>query len=257
MSERKPQPSGIDLMTKYEIRELPTIDDPDLIKNFVVLQEMRSQLVTFTRGILAQLHEHPLSMPTRVVLSLIQRTTDCSLSIETLCLKNRDRDAAILILSLIELRYDIKYIARNMDRVNEWIDHTKQNKKPWPVRSQIDELYRDSEHEAEVGLYRQFSMVKHCNPAGLSFAFPVAATRDELILDTASNNSELLHSHAFALGMCLHDIADAAASIVMAGGLDTGDYVSEISKRFDELARYNQEYVVNAVRSWQARAGGT
>jgi len=257
MSERKPQPSGIDLMTKYEIRELPTIDDPDLIKNFVVLQEIRSQIVKFTQNILAQLHAPPLSMPIRVVLSLIQRATECSLSIETLCLKNRDRDAAILILSLIELRYDIKYVARNLDRVNAWIDHAKRNKKPWPVRTQIDELYSDPEHEAEILLYRQYSMVKHCNPAGLSFAFPVAATRDELILDTASNNSKLLHSHAFALGVCLHDIAGAAASIVTAGGLDPGDYASEISKRFDELARYNQEFVFNAVRSLRALAGST
>lgn len=242
-------------MSNHEIRELPTIDAPDLIKNFVVLQEMRLQLVTFTRSILAQLHEHPLLMPTRIVLSFLHRTTECSLSAETLCLKNRHRDAAILILSLIELRCDIKYIARDLDWVNEWTDHTKQNKKPWRVRSQIDELFIDSEHEAEVSLYRQYSMVKHCNPAGLSFAFPLAATRAELILETASNNSDLLHSHAFALGMCLRDIADSASSIVLAVGLDPGDCVSGMAKRFDELARYNEAYVVSAIRAWQARVG--
>lgn len=244
-------------MTQYKIRELPTIDDLDLIKCFVVLEEMRTLLVAFTRSIITQLQDHPLSMPTRVVLALVQRTTECSISTETLCLKNSGRDAAILILSLIELRYDIKYIACDLHRADEWIDHTTQNKKPWRVRSQIDELYSDSEHEAEVSLYRQYSMVKHCNPAGLSFAFPVAATRDALTIDTASNNSQLLHSHALTLGMCLHDIVVAASAIVAANGLDPGDYALEISKGFDELSRYNEEYIVRAVRSWQAQASST
>ena len=95
-------------MTTYKIRELPNLDDPDLIRCCVAVQEMRGTLSTFIQHIVAQLGNNPVTTPNRVALAMLQRMAEGSLSTEVLCMKNRVRDAAILILSLFELRLDLQ-----------------------------------------------------------------------------------------------------------------------------------------------------
>lgn len=244
-------------MTTYKIRELPNLDDPDLIRCCVAVQEMRGTLATFIQDIVAQLGNNPVTTPNRVALAMLQRMAEGSLSTEVLCMKNRVRDAAILVLSLFELRLDLQYIANDLSRADTWIDHVRENKKPWSVRSQLESLYTDKDElDAEIANYRQYSMVKHCNPAGLAFSFPIAVTRDTLQLDLANENSHWVRIHLFGLAVCIHRAGDAASRIWSAEGLDVGAFAADLKSGSDKLSRYNEEHIVSVLQASQAVTNG-
>ena len=106
-------------MTAYAIRELPNLDDPDLLRWCATAQQMRSTLSDFIQHIISQLGSHPVTIPNRVALAVLNRMAEGSLSTEIHCMKNRVRDAAILLLSLIELRLDLQHIAIDLTRANK------------------------------------------------------------------------------------------------------------------------------------------
>ena len=183
-------------MTVYAVKELPNLDDPDLVRCCVCAQERRRTLSAFMQHIISQLGHHPVTTSVRVALAIMDRMAEGSLSVELLCMKNRVRDAAILLLSLYELQLDLQYIALDLSRAVTWIDHTREDKKPWGVRSQVQEIYTaPNELDAERWLYRTHSMVKHCNPAGQNLAFGIAATRDMLQLDLSGGNNPMVLIH--------------------------------------------------------------
>ena len=166
-------------MKDYAVQEMPDIDNPDLIRDCVTVQTMRCTLSALVRHLISQLTVTPFTVPIRVVLSILYRLAEGAISIELLCRKNRVRDAAILLLSLHELRLDLQYIARNPRRADIWLDHTEDNRKPWRVAEQMADIYTtQDEFDAERSIYRQYSMVKHCNPVGQTFSFPILITHN-------------------------------------------------------------------------------
>lgn len=58
---------------------------------------------------------------------------ECMSSIKLLILLGHKRDAANLLLNLIELRLDLIYISLDDNHANEWLDHDKEHVKPWKV----------------------------------------------------------------------------------------------------------------------------
>ena len=234
-------------MSVYDIQELPSINDPGLIRNCVCVQEMRSTLIAFLKHVLSQLTSTAVTAPVRVILAIVNRLAEAALSIELLCQKNLTRDAAILLLSLHELRLDLQYIARDQSRADIWLDHTKENQKPWRVTRQIKEIYIvPHERDAELEIYRKYSMVKHCNPVGENFAFGVAAKRDFLLVD-CGGNSPLVRVHLLGLGGHIHIAVVAAASILAIGGLDVDGYADRIHDQWRRLSRYNEEHILSVL----------
>ena len=202
-------------MTIHASQELPSINDRDLIRICVCVQDMRRILTALFKHVVSQLTRHPVTAPIRVTLAIVDRLAEGALSVELLCQKNRVRDAAIILLSLHELRLDLQYIALDLERANIWLDHAQEGKKPWQVARQMKAMYnRPDELEAERWLYRQYSMVKHCNPAGQIFAFGVAADRDSLKLDSDSGDSPMVRVHMFGLGGHIHCAVAAAGRIL-------------------------------------------
>ena len=175
-------------MTKtYVAQQLPVVDDPELVLWCISTQRMRSKVVALLRGAISQLGERPLIAPTRAALAILHRMTEVSLSAEVLCSVNCVRDAAVLILSVHELRLDLQYLSQDSTRAGTWLSHAQEQRKPWRVASQIRELYSSSrERAAEEAIYRRYSMTKHGNPAGGTFGFPIVATANTLELDLAT-----------------------------------------------------------------------
>jgi hypothetical protein len=236
-------------MTAYAVNELPNIEDPDLVRYWIFSQEMRQTLSAFMQHVLSQLCQHPVTASVRVALAIVDRTAEGSLSVELLCIKNRVRDAAILLLSLYELQLDLQYIALDLSRAGTWLDHTREDKKPWSVATQMQEIFAAGrEIEAERRLYRMLSMVKHCNPAGANFVFPIAATRDTLQLDPGDGNSPLIRPHMFALGCRMHNTGAAASRIWASQGLDVGDFVHRLGEQFEKLSKRHEQYILRAAQ---------
>ena len=114
----------------------------------------------------------------------------------------------------------------------------------------MKEMYnRPDELEAERWLYRQYSMVKHCNPAGQIFAFGVAADRDSLKLDSDSGDSPMVRVHMFGLGGHIHCAVAAAGRICGIEGLDVGGYVDRINGQWEILSCFNEEHIRLALDS--------
>lgn len=238
-------------MPTYKAAELPNIDDPDLVRCCVIVQGMGRRLTKFIGDVIEQLTRHPVTVPTRVALAGVNRVTEGALSIELLCMKNRVRDAAILLLSLWELSLDLQCIALDPKRAATWIDHAKENTKPWKVASQLEEIYTDPrELDVETALYRQYSMVKHCNPVGGVLTFPMTVTPDTLELDMARNNSPFIRCHLFGLGICLHRVGSAASRIWTDRGLNPGTVVSELEKGVASLSQSNVGAIEALLQEW-------
>jgi len=210
---------------------------------------MRRTLSAFMQHIISQLSHHPVTTSIRVALVIVDRMVEGSLSIELLCMKNRVRDAAILLLSLHELQLDLQYIALDLSRADTWVDHTREDRKPWRVAAQMQEIYTAAnELDAERSLYRSYSMVKHCNPAGTNFAFPIAATRDTLQLDLADGNSPMVRVHMFGLGVHMHNAGAAASRIWASEGLDVGDFAHKLNEQCQELSKYNEQHILSVLQ---------
>ena len=236
-------------MTTHDVQELPSINDRDLISSCVCVQEMRSIVTALLKYVISQLTRYPMTVPIRVALAILDRLVEGALSVELLCQKNRVRDAAIILLSLHELRLDLQYIALDLERADIWIHHTQEHRKPWLVAGQLKEIYiQPDELRAERWLYRHYSMVKHCNPVGQTFSFGIAADRDSLQLDRSSDNP-IVRVHMFGLGHHIHCASAAAARIWDSEGLDVGGYADRIDRQWKKLSRYNEEHIRSVLQA--------
>lgn len=231
-------------MTYYKVLEQPNIDDPNLVECCACIQNMRGILFDLSGHVLRQLRRNPVTIPNRVTFAIINRIMEGSLSVELLCIKNRIRDASVLILNIHELRLDLQYISLDISRANEWIDHTAENRKPWRVDSLIKAIFTDPNRcEAERDLYRQLSMTKHGNPAGDISAFPIAAKRDKFILGDSFPNHPLVGANLSALGENLHLAGEAADTIWSKEGLDTDNYSQNLKVLLCRLSKFNEAYL--------------
>jgi len=239
-------------MSPYVVRELPNVDDPAVIACCVCAQKMRQTLAAFLHHIILQLKERPLTSTVRVTLATTLRMTEGAISVELLCVKNRARDASILLLSLYELQLDLQYIALDPSRAVIWLDHTEKSRKPWKVDSQLKEIYtKPNELATERNIYRLFSMVKHCNPTGESMTFPLAFTRKTMQMDLAQNNHPFIHGYLYGLGVCIQRLADAASRIWIVEGLDVKDFTKRLDNQLKVLWKHNEHHIVSMVRQWQ------
>jgi len=242
-------------MATYAIRELPNLSDPDLVHCCACSQDMRRIVAEQMSHIVAQLDRNPVTIAIRVSLSVLSRTTEGALSIELLCMKNRPRDAAILLLSLYELQLDISYIASDLARAETWVDHAQQNRKPWSVASLQRELFPNpNEFDAERDVYRTYSMIKHCNPQASTLGFGFSVTRDALLIDSAQNDSPLVRTHLFGLAACMSRIGKAASEICDKQGLDRGDFEKRLRDGFETQSKLVEKQIIAVLRNRDSSA---
>jgi hypothetical protein len=233
-------------MPRYEFKELKNIEKAEVLPLLARTQELRQALVELTQAVLKQRPPAALILPPGLCLMVLGRITEGSLSCELLAAKNRVRDFAILLLSLYELQLDLMYIALERGREETWLSHTQENKKPWKVRAQQDALFSDlDEHDAEMHLYRRLSMVKHCNPAGEGFAFPMTVQKGAWILERAKENEDLVGIYLFALGGCLYRAGDAAIRILTREGFELSRQEARSCEIWERLGRLNEQHVIS------------
>ena len=187
---------------------------------------------------LEQFTRIPLTAAARVALAIVNRAVECGISVELLCVKNRWRDASLLLISLYELQLDLQFIAKDPSRASTWIDHSDEKAKPWSVSSQLREVYPDEhERKGEAEIYRRLSMAKHGNPAGGVLGFSLSASRDYLLLDQNTGDSPFVGSQLFLLGVCLRRVGESASKIWIAQTLNLGTYVEQLQDQERDLSK--------------------
>lgn len=139
-----------------------------LLKLQGIVSELTNRVINQYR------HERikPAGWVTVIILSRINETVKAA----TLLISNNfNRDAAVLLTCLMELRLDILYISQDESRAETWLNHSNSYSKPWKVKMLLEALFTNpGELEAEKKLYKRYSTIKHGNPVAKTHAFPFA-----------------------------------------------------------------------------------
>lgn len=161
------------------------------------------------------------------------------------------RDSATLILTLMELRLDLEFIAKNVDNELKWISQVNANKKLWGVKDQINAVGKDdSEKSSDTNVYQFLSIIKHGNPAHGHLAFQISVKPDRILID--ENNSSVNPKQLLGLLSYQFDRSfDAALVIAKRHGIDLSKYeprMNEIkatikTKSFNNLKEMIKEYI--------------
>lgn len=147
-----------------------------------LLQEL--QLVTNETidVVISNYGKTPIKTSIWAAIVILKRIIESTKAGEILIKHEFDRDAAVLLTNQMELRLDLQYISADPSQAEIWLNHSKTSTKPWKVRSQLQQLFKDEkEFESEKEMYMRYSMVKHGNPVAEIFAFPLAISNGSLI----------------------------------------------------------------------------
>jgi len=167
----------------YRINELPNTENKEVLEFFIYLKELHS----ICRELFLCLIQENKKVKTTIgfVGSLIDRISGNLISIMLLASKGFTTDVAILLVNLIELRTDLKYISKNPKKIDEWFNHKKRWKKPWKFSQQIKDITSDDKEleEVEKKIYEFCSIAKHGNPVGYDIGFNFGLKDNGIFLD--------------------------------------------------------------------------
>jgi len=167
----------------YRINELPNTKNKEVLEFSIYLKELHS----ICRELFLCLIQENKKVKTTIgfVGSLIDRISGNLISIMLLASKGFTTDVAILLVNLIELRTDLKYISINPKKINEWFNHKKRWKKPWKFSQQIKNITGEDKEleEVEKKIYEFCSIAKHGNPVGYDIGFNFGLKDNGIFID--------------------------------------------------------------------------
>jgi hypothetical protein len=98
---------------------VPLVEDQMVLAYCFYSQRLRTAIVQ----IVLNLGPQALDKLSWVAILIIQRLVECQLSFELLISRGRGRDAAVLLTTILELAFDVIYLEKRPERVEEWISH--------------------------------------------------------------------------------------------------------------------------------------
>jgi hypothetical protein len=243
----------VDEIPKYIGCDLPFVADSALQAMGASVGALRASV---SRGFTALLARRDIAVGPEFIMTLgvLDRMMECTLSIEVLASKGRQRDAAVLVLTLMELRLDLQYAAQDSNRASAWLANTDKGRKPWRVGAQIRAIFQDlREREAELENYRHFSMVKHGNPLGGIASFPVEMSTEGITLRIDPDDKvdvNLCVTCLFAAGSCLHLAFSAATCLLPAVGADIDQASADIDEAMQAVNEAHETHVRHMIEAW-------
>lgn len=225
-------------------QEFPNVEDQAVRQSIAALGALRSAVLRGFKATLSELHDTPVTSEFRLFVAIHLRMTEYCLSLEILLSKNRPRDAAILLLTLFELRLDLRYIVLDLSRVPVWLANSDRARKPWGVTKQIKAIFAlEPERDAELEMYRFLSMVKHGNPVSGVSGFPVSVEEDGLAFykeEAGMNESKTI---SFGAGCYLKDAFLAGIEILRLSPERLTDVLADIYEQARKLSKLNEHHV--------------
>jgi len=186
----------------------------------------------------------PFSKANKVSLMSLFKLRETFNSILLLALNGCVRDASVLLLTLIELKLDVKYIGCDESRADRWLKHSQMERKPWKVGNLITELYPDtSEREASTYIYRYYSAIKHANPAAGPDSLPLGVINGWLGFNDEQDNANFVAITLFGTGSEGIEIVDSAINTFMLGGFSLKSFHESLMTSNESLKRLYSEHV--------------
>ncbi len=225
------------------VNELPNTNCPEILAYCHCIERIRHESFQVVTSLLSPNPTDVKVAQPLVAIAIAQRIDEIAASAMVLLLKGRERDAGILILSAYELQLDAMYMALASDRAAIWLDHARENVKPWKVRDLQTALFIDPcELQAEQGIYRKYSMIKHCNPVGGTFAFPIAVSRNQIQLDCAID-PRFTFVHLYGLGITVVRTLIAISSVARDLGFEIERTLCTLHSEKEHLNLLHKSYL--------------
>jgi hypothetical protein len=103
------------------------------------------------------------------ILSRILRTHDAVM----LLLKNQHySEAAVLVLTQFELRFDLLYVSSDIKHATAWVEHENPKTLNTGVKAKLEKLFKPAEAARLYETFGYLSGIKHGNPLYSEFALP-------------------------------------------------------------------------------------
>ena len=225
-------------------REFPNVEDRSVTQTVVALGALRSAILRGFKAVLENFRDKPVTPEFRLFVGVQLRMTECCLSLEILVSKGRNRDAAILLLTLLELRLDLRFVAQDPSRVAVWLSNTDVARKPWGVTKQIKSLFtHEAERDAELEMYRFLSMIKHGNPVSGISGFPASFEGDALAFYSVEADFNQSKTILFGAGTYLKDGFMTTIQLLPAAARQWTDVLADIHQRAGTLNELHERHV--------------
>jgi hypothetical protein len=115
------------------------------------------------------------------IMSRILRTHDAI----ALLLKNEHySEAAVLVLTQFELRFDLLFVSSDMKRATAWVAHENPKALNIGMRAKLETLFKPAEVAHLYETFGYLSGIKHGNPLYSELAFPGRSRAGRLVIST-------------------------------------------------------------------------
>lgn len=228
--------------SKMNIELSCDFENEDLLSFISVLERLQGATELIITSINEQYRKEKMYPSIYIGIVILKRFIECINSIKVLALLGMERDASILLLNLIELRLDLMYIRTDSKHADVWLNHEKENEKPWKIGFLFKQLYlNQNEREAEIENYRRFSMAKHGNPVGGLHSFPIEISKRRLIIRDNDGVKDRIAVYLFACGSECSRVCNTVIDIGEKFGFTFNNLKQQIDilkKKIDDL-NYN------------------
>jgi hypothetical protein len=115
------------------------------------------------------------------IMSRIMRTHDAI----TLLLKNEHySEAAVLLLTQFELRFDLLYVSSDIKNATAWVAHENPKALNTGMKAKLEKLFKPAEVARLYETFGYLSGIKHGNPLYSELAFPGRSRAGRFLLST-------------------------------------------------------------------------
>jgi hypothetical protein len=136
-----------------------------------------------------------------VPMAIFSRIVCTHDAIETLIAEGFYTEAAVLVLTQLELRLDIAYTASLPERATEWLSHEDRKWQVMTIGRKIKTLFTNGSESARLEEIAQYLHgIKHGNPVYSELGFPMRFNGHELMVSTGPITDEFTGQFAKLVG---------------------------------------------------------
>lgn len=221
-------PEPEEQLSYIEWKDLKNVQDPAVYSFGLIVQKMRAEVTSVINAVGDLAGVTPLTQSNFVSLMILFRIRECMISTELLISKGLIRDAAALLLKMIECRLEIQYIATDASHVKEWIRKKRGNENPWKISFLISRLFPErSKHKAEYEMFEYVMNMQCSDPMENQPDFPIK--EDELSIAKGDD-----------LAVCLFYEGSECYKILSAAVKDFSESGFEIQTNMQALEELNE-----------------
>ncbi|MCP4683744.1 MAG: hypothetical protein GY864_15550 [Desulfobacterales bacterium] len=210
-------------------KNLKNIENQTVNSFKLIVRKMRSEVTNLINVVGEQTVNIPLKQSNLVALRILFRINELMVSIDHLISIGTARDAAVLLLHLMEQRLKLQLIAKNPAFADNWITtNSDKNRDTWTIMSLIQKLFpMKKNRKSELHIYGNLLSIKQSDPMEKHTSFPVS--HDET--HEADNND---------LSVCLFQEGSECYQALIAAAKDFSDSGFDIKTNETVIKELNE-----------------